>query len=71
MSVQEELLRLYWRVVTECNASWETMEAFHALSETIEYNGGGKHINFRGADDDDGLVPLPFGLGAVPPVRND
>ena len=52
MSIQEELERLYWRVVRECEANWTILEAFHALSETIEYCGGGKHINFRGVDED-------------------
>ena len=52
MTIQEELEKLYWRVVYELGGSWDMLEAFHALSETIEYNGGGKHINFRGADED-------------------
>ena len=48
MSIQEELEQLYWRVVLECKASWEVLEAFQALSETIEYCGGGQHINYNG-----------------------
>ena len=48
MSIQEELEQLYWRVVLECNASWDVPEAFQALSEIIEYCGGGQHIDYNG-----------------------
>ena len=50
MSIQEELETLYWRVVHECpKATWEAdniLNAFQALSEIIEFAGGGQHRDY-------------------------
>ena len=49
-TIQEELDALYWRVVLECpKAAWETdniLNAFQALSEIIEFAGGGQHKDY-------------------------
>ena len=49
-TIQEELDALYWRVVLECpKATWETdniLNAFQALSEIIEFAGGGQHKDY-------------------------
>ena len=48
--LQEELHRLYCRVITELEPRSlfddDFQNAFQALSEAIEYHGGGKHKNY-------------------------
>lgn len=50
MSIQEELNALYWRVIFECpNTGREAnniLNAFQALSEIIEFAGGGQHRDY-------------------------
>lgn len=50
MSIQEELDALYWRVILECpNTGKEAdniLNAFQALSEIIEFAGGGQHKDY-------------------------
>lgn len=55
-SLQEDLHRLYCRVITELEPRSlfddDFQNAFQALSEAIEYHGGGKHKNYLYEDDD-------------------
>lgn len=55
-SLQEELRRLYGRVTTELEPRGlfddDFQNAFQALSEVIEYHGGGKHKNYLYEDND-------------------
>lgn len=55
-SLQEELYQLYCRVITELEPRSlfddDFRNAFQALSEAIEYHGGGKHKNYLYEDDD-------------------
>lgn len=55
-SLQEELHQLYCRVITELEPRSvfddDFQNAFQALSEVIEYHGGGKHKNYLYEDND-------------------
>ena len=49
-SIQDDLQSLYWRVIFECpNTGREAdniLNAFQALSEIIEFAGGGQHRDY-------------------------
>lgn len=49
-TIQDDLQSLYWRVVLECpKTTWEAdniLNAFQALSEIIEFAGGGQHRDY-------------------------
>ena len=66
-SLQEELHQLYGRVTTELEPRGlfddDFQNAFQALSEVIEYHGGGKHKNYLYEDDDDSADCVVIGAG--------